>query len=89
MVENPNNNLTQEQIKTLSGKLLQTYQPRIRNAFSKALRLETKTEQIEEIQRLVEFYALQTPQKLELNSAINKDDINLVTWMLITNETVA
>ena len=38
------NDLIPDQIQDFSGKLLQSYQPRIRNAFSKALKLESETD---------------------------------------------
>ena len=83
--KNPNNDLTPDQIQDLSGKLLQSYQPRIRNAFSKALKLESETDQVREIQRLVEYYSLQPPPEIKGNPQITEDDVNLVTWMVITN----
>ena len=83
--KNPNNDLTPDQMNDIAGKLLQSYQPRIRNAFSKALKLESETDQVREIQRLVEYYSLQPPTEIKENPQITEDDVNLVTWMVITN----
>ena len=83
--KNPKNDLTYDQIKDLSEKLMQSYQKRISDEFRKALKLESETEQAREIQRLIKHYSLQPLQKPKINPPITKDDVNLVTWMVITN----
>ena len=83
--KNPNNDLTPNEMSDLSARIMQNYQPRIRNAFRKALNLERETDQLEEIRRLVDYYALQPPAEAKVNRPIQLDDVHLVTWMAISN----
>ena len=60
---NPNNALTNVEIQDLSGRLLSNYSPRIWRPFRRALNEDTPADQIEEIRRLVDQFALTVPTR--------------------------
>ena len=83
---NPGDQLTGEQVADLSSRLLANYAPRIWRPFRHALRRETPTEQLAEIKRLVDHFALTPPIPPEALRPITTDDIHLVCWMTITSQ---
>ena len=81
---NPDNLLTVDQIRDRSERLLNNYPNRITRSFRKALRLDTPRQRLEEIQRLIDLFALQPPVAPDPVGPITADDVHLVTWMAIT-----
>lgn len=82
---NPDNNLTNEQVNDYSRKLLANYSPRIWRQFRRALRKDTTQQQISEIITLIDHFALTAPEPPKPLQPITLEDINLITWMAISN----